>query len=75
MVEEMVEVFFSKAEVLMHLMEQPHGKKGFPYHVLNLTVLALSPGQETGLEEAQLQDLGLAALFHDIGKMRIEKSS
>jgi len=29
MVEEMVEVLFSKAEVLMHLMEQPQGKDGF----------------------------------------------
>lgn len=41
--------------------------------MLNVTVLALSLGRETGLEEAQLQDLGLVALFHDIGKMRIEK--
>jgi putative nucleotidyltransferase with HDIG domain len=73
MVEEMVEIFLSKAEVLMHLMDQPQGKEGLPYHVLNVTVLALSLGREAGLGEAQLQDLGLAALFHDIGKMRIEK--
>mgnify|MGYP001806441485 CR=1 FL=1 len=40
-------------------------------HSINVTVLATAFGQFLGLPEAELLSLGLAALFHDIGKANI----
>lgn len=40
-------------------------------HSVNVCVLSLAVGRRIGLSNAQLGDLGLAALFHDIGKMSI----
>ncbi len=36
-------------------------------HVMRVTQLALRVGAEAGLPDALLQDLGLAAMFHDVG--------
>jgi putative nucleotidyltransferase with HDIG domain len=40
-------------------------------HSINVTVLAAAIGQFLGLPEAELRPLGLAALFHDVGKANI----
>ncbi|QLA15407.1 HD-GYP domain-containing protein [Desulfolutivibrio sulfoxidireducens] len=40
-------------------------------HSINVTVLATAFGQFLGLAEAELRPLGLAALFHDVGKANI----
>jgi len=42
-------------------------------HSINVTVLATAFGQFLGLPEAELRPLGLAALFHDIGKANIPR--
>jgi len=42
-------------------------------HSINVTVLATAFGQFLGLAEAELRPLGLAALFHDIGKANIPR--
>ena len=38
-----------------------------PHHAVNTAVLAISLGDKVGLGKVELADLGLAALFHDIG--------
>ncbi|MEM8884062.1 MAG: HD domain-containing phosphohydrolase [Planctomycetota bacterium] len=38
------------------------------HHSLNVCLFALALGQKLGLTRRQLGDLGMAALFHDIGK-------
>ncbi len=40
-------------------------------HSINVTVMATAFGQFLGLPEAELRPLGLAALFHDVGKANI----
>lgn len=40
-------------------------------HPVNVTVLSLLLGKALGLEEAALQDLGVAAFLHDIGKTQL----
>ncbi|NDY55668.1 HD-GYP domain-containing protein [Desulfovibrio sulfodismutans] len=42
-------------------------------HSINVTVLATAFGQFLGLPEDELHPLGLAALFHDIGKANIPR--
>lgn len=40
-------------------------------HSMNVCVLALAFGHHLGLSHQQLQELGLGALLHDIGKIRV----
>lgn len=40
-------------------------------HCVNVTVLAMAFGNYMGLPESELHDLGIAALFHDVGKALI----
>ena len=41
-------------------------------HCVNVCILSVVLGQKLGLTKMQLYELGLGALFHDIGKMRID---
>lgn len=40
-------------------------------HCLNVCILAIALGRYLGLEEAELEKLGLCGLLHDVGKMRV----
>ncbi len=41
-------------------------------HCVNVCIFSVVMGQRLGLEKIQLYDLGLGALFHDIGKQRVD---
>jgi len=41
-------------------------------HSVNVCIFSVVLGQKLGLSKVQLYELGLSALFHDIGKMRID---
>jgi len=43
-------------------------------HSVNVCIFAVALGKRLGLNKLQLYDLGLAALFHDIGKSRVPQS-
>jgi HD-GYP domain-containing protein (c-di-GMP phosphodiesterase class II) len=40
-------------------------------HSVNVTIFSVSIGKRLSLSKLQLYDLGLAALFHDVGKSRV----
>lgn len=40
-------------------------------HCLNVCILAIAFGRQLGLDEGDLQKLGLCGLLHDVGKMRV----
>jgi HD-GYP domain-containing protein (c-di-GMP phosphodiesterase class II) len=40
-------------------------------HSVNVCIISVALGRRLGLSKIQLYDLGLAALFHDIGKSRV----
>jgi HD-GYP domain-containing protein (c-di-GMP phosphodiesterase class II) len=42
-------------------------------HSVNVCIISVIIGQKLGLSRTQLYELGLGALFHDIGKQRIEQ--
>ncbi len=44
------------------------------HHSVHVTILSLMIGSQLGLDRASLSTLGLAALFHDIGKVRIDRT-
>jgi HD-GYP domain-containing protein (c-di-GMP phosphodiesterase class II) len=41
------------------------------HHSVNVSILAIAFGHKLGLPKIQLAELGLAALFHDLGKIKI----
>lgn len=41
-------------------------------HSVNVSIFSVVIGQRLGLTRLQLYELGLSALFHDVGKMRID---
>lgn len=41
------------------------------YHSINTSLLALTVGQAIGLNQEQLIELGVGALLHDLGKIRV----
>lgn len=43
------------------------------HHCVNVCVIAIAFGQDLSLSRRQLADLGIAALYHDIGKVDIPK--
>ncbi len=44
------------------------------YHSVNVALLSIVFGGELGLTKPQLRDLGLAALFHDVGQADLPKA-
>ncbi len=44
------------------------------FHSVNVTLMAIVFGAELGLSKAQLRDLGLAALFHDLGMVDVDEN-
>ena len=49
------------------LWDEPDGSTPFSAHAVRVTRLALLLGEELQLSEEALQDLGVAAMFHDVG--------
>jgi len=69
-----VESLMPEKESAVQLMNTKFGKENVFFHSLNVSVLSMMLGREHGLDAEELRMLGLAALFHDIGKSRIPKS-
>lgn len=66
--------FLKDKEAIMHVLNLQGNKKDtLYYHSLNVTVLALILGRASGLEDKEMESLALGAIFHDIGKSKIDK--
>jgi putative nucleotidyltransferase with HDIG domain len=73
LVNEIVDTVFGKTDVTLHAISEKMGDDTY-FHPLNVTVLALILGRALGLDSAALREVGLGALFHDIGKHELPRS-
>ena len=71
LVEQMAESMLTDMDVTLHVMGDKMGSEEVYFHSLNVTVLCLMLAREMKLPQDQLNILGMAALFHDIGKTQI----
>jgi HD-GYP domain-containing protein (c-di-GMP phosphodiesterase class II) len=62
---------FNNKQVLLHLMSDGGSDENFYFHSLNVALLSMLLGRAAGLSEADIKTLGMAGLFHDIGKLKI----
>ncbi len=60
------------ANALMWLTQLKNQDEYTSIHSLNVSILSIAFGHFLGLDEEQLNVLGLGALLHDLGKMRID---
>ncbi|MED5620362.1 HD-GYP domain-containing protein [Ideonella sp. BN130291] len=55
-------------ELCIRLLTEGAGDRATA-HALNVTIVALLMGRVFGLEDAEMMDLGMGAMLHDIGKL------
>lgn len=70
---DMVDVFLGDTDAVVHFINIKEKEESINNHSLNVTVLALLLGRKVELTANEMHELGMGALFHDIGKNRIEK--
>lgn len=67
------ETILGANDLVLHLMNDDKGGENIYYHALNVTVLSLMVAKSAGLGEEEAKDLGMGAMFHDVGKLKIPK--
>ena len=66
-----VDSFMSESDVVIHLMNDKLHDESIYYHSLNVLILSLLLAKRLNLTMEQMRSLGLGALFHDIGKIKV----
>jgi putative nucleotidyltransferase with HDIG domain len=71
LVDSIAEIFLDSNDTVMHLIQQTSANEELYFHGLNVSVLAMMLANEMKCTEAQIKSVGMAALFHDLGKVNI----
>jgi putative nucleotidyltransferase with HDIG domain len=71
LVSDMVDSLLDEKDVVLHLMNAKTGDENAYYHALNVTMLSLILGKESGLGAEEMRALGLGTLLHDMGKEKV----
>ncbi len=68
-----LDLILSKSNLVIHLVSEGNMDAEEYSHAMNVMILSLLIGKELGIEEKKMEHLGIGALCHDIGKLKIEK--
>ncbi|TCI01246.1 DUF3391 domain-containing protein [Corallincola luteus] len=71
LVDGMVETLLAQDEMVLHLMNETKEGENLYYHSLNVSVLSMLLAKSKGLDKEEMTAIGMAGLFHDIGKMKV----
>ncbi|MFL0815663.1 HD-GYP domain-containing protein [Vibrio parahaemolyticus] len=71
LIEDIVEKLMCDDNVTLHLMNGKNEFEDIYFHSLNVAVIAMMIGRAKGYSAKQLKELSFAALFHDMGKVKI----
>ena len=69
LVQSVADLIAEDESYLIGLTTMKHYDKYILNHSVNVCILSVALGQRVGLEKDSLRELGLAALFHDLGKI------
>lgn len=72
-VSEMIDQLGQKPEIMVHFVDIRRKEDYMFSHAVNTCLLSVMTGMALGYDEKQLEDLGLAAMLHDIGKIRFSR--
>ena len=71
LVDDITNQLMNTDQMVLHLMaDSPEGESLY-YHTLNVAMLAMLLAKQCGKNEEEIKLLGMAAIFHDIGKLKI----
>lgn len=70
-VESMVDMILQEEELLLGMTAIKDYDEYTYHHSVNVSILSVALGQRLGLSRKALTELGLVALFHDIGKIEV----
>jgi putative nucleotidyltransferase with HDIG domain len=70
-VESMVDEILEQEQLLLGMTAIKDYDEYTYHHSVNVSILSIALGQRLGLNRKMLTELGMVALFHDIGKMEI----
>jgi putative nucleotidyltransferase with HDIG domain len=70
-VESMVDQILEQEQLLLGMTAIKDYDEYTYHHSVNVSILSIALGQRLGLNRKMLTELGIVALFHDIGKMEI----
>lgn len=71
LVSRMVESVLTESDIVLHAISDSRSGQGGYLHALNVTVLALMLAKSLDMTAEEARELGIAAMFHDIGKSDI----
>ena len=71
LIDDIIEKLMCDDNVTLHLMNGKNEFEDIYFHSLNVAVIAMMIGQAKGYSAEQLKALSFAALFHDMGKIKI----
>ncbi|RME25428.1 MAG: HD domain-containing protein [Deltaproteobacteria bacterium] len=70
-IQDLVDVCHGYRNQFLGLTSMKNEDEYLCFHSVNVALMAIVFGAELGLDKARLRELGVCALFHDIGKVRI----
>jgi putative nucleotidyltransferase with HDIG domain len=71
LVNDIIETSLTEGDIAIHALNGNRSSDEHYLHPLNVTVLSLMLAKAMGISEEETRLLGLAAVFHDIGKIEI----
>jgi len=71
MVSDMVDSAFTEGDIVIHAVNGNRSSDINYQHPLNVTVITLIMAKSVGMSKEEVRLLGMAAIFHDIGKAEI----
>ncbi|SHF37242.1 HD-GYP domain-containing protein [Vibrio gazogenes] len=71
LVADVVDELLAEDSVTLHLMNSKSEFEDIYFHSLNVSVIAMMIGRVKGFDVEKIRELAFAALFHDIGKIKV----
>lgn len=71
LIDSIAENFVGANDSVMHLIQNANANEDMYFHNLNVSVLAMMLASEMKLDEETVKKVGMAALFHDLGKIKV----
>jgi putative nucleotidyltransferase with HDIG domain len=68
LVSQLLDSLLVDSDIVIHLMNDKAPSEAFYYHPLNVLILSLILARDMQFSKQDIHKLGMAALFHDIGK-------
>ena len=72
LISQLVETIVDAESLVLHLISSGNkDQETLYYHVLNVSIVSMMLGRNLGFSAADIKTIGIGALFHDIGKLKI----